>query len=111
MASRSLSEAGLAPVLTVLSLLASGGILVGGFYVAHTCYAERQGGIPELGAWADDAQDRILVVSGDEGADWQGLELKTDRPARATLDGEASLAKGTLSPGSRFVALSDASQA
>lgn len=110
MASRSEAEAGLAPVLTVLSLLASGGILAGGFYLANTFYEERTQSPPEVGVWADDAHDRILVVTGDVDADWHGLELKTDRPARATLAGEATLTQGTHSPGSKFVLLSDVPQ-
>lgn len=110
MPSRSGSEAGIAPVLTVLSLLASAGVLVGGFYVADTLYDDRSGGMPEVGVWADDSKDRILVVSGDQDADWQGLELKTDRPARAKLGGDATLTDGTLSPGGKFVPLSDSPQ-
>lgn len=110
MPSPSGSEAGIAPVLTVLSLLASAGVLVGGFYVADTLYDGGSEGMPEVGVWADESKDRILVVSGDKDADWQGLELKTDRPARANLGGAATLTEGTLSPGSKFVPLSDSPQ-
>lgn len=110
MAPGGLREAGISPVLSSLALVASAAILVGGFFVAQTFYEDPSQGAPEVAVWPDDAHDRLLVVSGDRDGDWQGLELRTDRPARASLVGDASLTQGTFSPGGKFVALSTTSQ-
>lgn len=95
---------GVSPVLTTMYLVASAFVLAGGFYVARDYYLHGQDDVPDIATWGDEGHDRILVVQGDEIA-WQDLEIRTDRPARAALEGEVDLQDGTMSPGGRYVPL------
>lgn len=104
---RNAGDEGTSPVVASLSLAASAFVLAGGMYVAQSYFVDDGEDVPDVGLWSDDAHDRILVVQGDDDVAWQRLELRTDRPARATLQGEASLPDGVLSPGGRFVALGE----
>lgn len=97
---------GVSPVLTSLYLVASAAVLAGGFYVARDYYLHEQGDLPDIATWGDEGHDRVLIVQGDDVA-WQDLEIKTDRPARAALEGEVSLQEGTMSPGGAYVALAN----
>ena len=95
----------MSPLLTTMFLMGSAVILAGGFYFARDLADDGGDDAPKVGMWSDDGNDRLLVVLGDPGADWQDLEVRTDAPARIRLDGDADATHGTLSPGTEFVAL------
>lgn len=105
------AQDGASPLLATLFLMGSAVLLGGGFLLARSFSDEGSDATPDVGLWADEGHDRLLVVLGDPEADWRRLELRTDRPAMASLDGPASLSHGTSSPGVGYVALGSAPRA
>lgn len=97
-----MDEGAVAPIVTVLMLVASAGMLAAAFVFASDFQSVRPADVPAVGLLADDAGDRLQVVQGDLGTDWSTLEVRTDRPAVVRLQGSDPV----VSAGGSFVPVS-----